>query len=94
MFNVLLPDYEHAIHDLDDFNNVLYVYRTHSYFKSKNIGLKYLFEKHQLTFYDLSIYNPLIQNLTRKIANLLKPYKLSGDIIPYNAKTYQVINRK
>lgn len=63
----------------------------HSYFKSKDIALEYLFIKHQFTFYELSTYKSLILNLTRKIGKLLAPYKLSGDIIPYNAKTYQVI---
>lgn len=27
MFNFLLQDWKHKIHDIDDFNNVLYVYR-------------------------------------------------------------------
>lgn len=66
----------------------------HSYFKSKDIALEYLFEKYQFTFYDLSKELAIIQNLTRKIGKLIAPYKLSGTIIPYNAKIYQVINRK
>ena len=63
----------------------------HSYFKSKDIALKYLLDKYQFTFYDLSNELAIIQNLTRKIGKLLKPYKTSGAIKKFNSNTYQVI---
>ena len=63
----------------------------HSYFKSKDIALEYLFQKYQLTFYDLSTSGRIIGNLTRKIGKLLAPYKLSGAIQKFNSITYQVI---
>lgn len=63
----------------------------HSYFKPRDIALDYLFKKHQITMCDLSSYNSVIKTLIHKISKLLGPYKISGTISLYNAKTYQII---
>ncbi len=63
----------------------------HSYFKTRDIAIDYLSANYQITFNDLTKDRAIIQKLIRKIGKLLAPYKISGAIEKYNAKTYKII---